>query len=335
MVRPDISRLPSEPPPDESGLPREAYTVLAQANLLRMRGCWEEAVQNCMTALRLAPDSSSAQSLLGDIYENQGRFDDAVQWYRMALDANPDSPADQIKLDRLLQRQSPHLPPRFPVTETIAPSKSASSRLLQAWRDSPETTLRYTSLTAAILVLAVVFFAYAAAHHQAALSSLGLTTPEVQAKPVLVAPVAIPLAFTSAAVTWRDSSEQLLLETLKTSPDLSGQGITINDIQTDPRSQQITVTLALSPLPTVSRAAVLRSSLHTVEAAAALSPSAGAFIVRCLLLPKDGAAAGGGTLLFVGDIARSALPAAVPEPSDDQIPALFTDLWWSPQITGS
>jgi hypothetical protein len=326
--------MPSEPTPDESGLPREAYVLLSQANLLRMRGCWEEAVQNCMTALRLAPDSSSAQSLLGDIYENQGRFDDAVQWYRMALDANPDSPADQIKLDRLLQRQSPHLTRRFPVTETIAPPRSASFSLLQAWRDSPETALRYTSLIAAILVLAVVVFAYAAAHHQAALLSLGLTTPEVQAKPVLVAPVAIPPAFTATAVTWRDSSEQALLETLKTSPDLSAQGITINDIQTDPRTQQIMVTLALSPIPTVSRTAVLRSSLHTVEAAAALSPTASAFTVRCLLLPKDGAAAGSGTLLFVGDIARSALPAVAPEPSDDQIPALFTDLWWSPQIAG-
>jgi Flp pilus assembly protein TadD len=82
----------------EAPLPREAYTLLAQANLLRMRGCWEEAVEKCMAALRLAPESASAQSLLGDIYENQGRRDDAIQWYRMALDISPDSPADRLKL---------------------------------------------------------------------------------------------------------------------------------------------------------------------------------------------------------------------------------------------
>ena len=67
-----------------------------------MRGRWDEAVDNCMAALRLAPQNASAQSLLGDIYENQGRLDDAIQWYRMALDVSPDSPADQLKLDRLL-----------------------------------------------------------------------------------------------------------------------------------------------------------------------------------------------------------------------------------------
>ncbi len=89
----------------EAGLPREIYALLAQANLLRMRGCWEDAVQSCMAALRLSPRSHSAQSLLGDIYENQGRYDDAIQWYRMALDINPDSPADRIKLDRLLHMQ--------------------------------------------------------------------------------------------------------------------------------------------------------------------------------------------------------------------------------------
>ena len=91
---------------DSSGLSREVYSLLAQANLLRMRGCWEEAVESCMAALRLTPDSHSAQSLLGDIYENQGRLDDAIQWYRMALDLNPTSTADRMKLERLLSHQS-------------------------------------------------------------------------------------------------------------------------------------------------------------------------------------------------------------------------------------
>ena len=101
-MSPMTSREPGGAVPDPT-LPREAYTLLAQANLLRMRGRWDEAVDKCMAALRLAPQNASAQSLLGDIYENQGRLDDAIQWYRMALDVNPDSPADSLKLDRLLE----------------------------------------------------------------------------------------------------------------------------------------------------------------------------------------------------------------------------------------
>ena len=80
----------------------EVYALLAQANLLRIRGAWQEAVDKCMAAMRIIPGNCAAQSLLGDIYENQGKFDDAIQWYRMALDTNPNSPADKAKLNRLI-----------------------------------------------------------------------------------------------------------------------------------------------------------------------------------------------------------------------------------------
>src|SRR5579875_2831472 len=92
--------------PSDREMSRDAYALLAQANLLRMRGCWPEAIEKCMAALKLAPEHPSAQSLLGDIYENQGSLDDAIQWYRMALDVQPDSPADKVKLERLLERKT-------------------------------------------------------------------------------------------------------------------------------------------------------------------------------------------------------------------------------------
>ena len=335
MVPPGITKMPNEsisllPSSEESGLPRDVYTLLAQANLLRMRGEWDESVKTCMTALRLAPNSSSAQSLLGDIYENQGRFDDAIQWYRMALDANPDSPADQIKLSRLLQRQVP-LDTTNASFSVSGPSQAPLLRLRTLSHD-PEVALRYTALTASILLLFVVGLAYAAVHRQTALASLGLANREVEVKPVVVPPD-VP----SSAVppmTWRDMSEQTLLDTLRSSNDLTSQGVTVEDVQTDPRSQQMTLTIALSPQSMSSRAAVLHNALHTVQGAAALSQSAPLFIVRCLLLPGSDSTASGATLLFAGDFARSALPAsAALEPSDDQLQTLFTDIWWSPQIS--
>jgi len=75
--------------------------LLARANLLRIRGLWEEAVEQCAEVLRANPDSATAHSLLGDIYQDQGRLEEARRWYRLALDLDPESRADRAKLTRV------------------------------------------------------------------------------------------------------------------------------------------------------------------------------------------------------------------------------------------
>lgn len=327
---------------DEAGLPREVYALLAQANLLRMRGCWEEAVGNCMAALRIAPDSPSAQSLLGDIFENQGRFDDAIQWYRMALDANPESPADRLKLDRLLQRQLPasrierKAAPLEPdaVSADPAPARPASAPLPLGRRlmQDPETALRYGALLAALLVGLVVVFAYAAVHRRAALASLGfVSSQEVKTAPIVVAPSSSPPAGSETSSSPHDSAEQAVLDSLRGSSDLSAQGITVDDLQLDPRAGRVSVTISLPPGNGLTEAAVLRGALHTVQVVAAAIPSATAFTLRCYMP----AGTGGTSLIFVGDLARSALPdAGVSEPDDSHVQALFSNVWWSPQMPG-
>ena len=330
------------PSTGEAGLPREVYALLAQANLLRMRGCWEEAVGNCMAALRLAPDSPSAQSLLGDIYENQGRFDDAIQWYRMALDANPESPADRLKLDRLLQKQQPPSRTERKADPSEADAEGADTAPagsppapLSLWRrlrQDPEAALRVGALAAALLVSLVVILAYAAVHRRAALASLGLVPiQEVKTAPIVVPPAPGPPTSSEAHLAPRDPAEQAVLDSLRGSGDLSAQGITVDDLQFDPRTGRVSVTISLSP-GGLTQAAVLRAALHTAQAVAAASSSATAFTVRCLM-PLE---AGGGTArIFVGDLARSALPSAgATEPDDSQVQALWTDPWWSPQMPG-
>jgi hypothetical protein len=89
-----------------SGAGASMEALLARANLLRMRGQWAEAVERCTEALRLDPKSAAAHSLLGDIYENQGRLDKASHWYQLALEQNPDSIADQAKLARVRELQA-------------------------------------------------------------------------------------------------------------------------------------------------------------------------------------------------------------------------------------
>jgi len=87
--------------PADAPLRAEAsYPILARANLLRMRGHWAEAASLCMQVLQRDPRNASAHSLLGDIYENQGRIEDAIQWYRRALALAPGNEADAAKLAR-------------------------------------------------------------------------------------------------------------------------------------------------------------------------------------------------------------------------------------------
>ena len=329
---------------DETGLPREVYALLAQANLLRMRGCWEEAVSNCMAALRLAPDNPSAQSLLGDIYENQGRFDDAIQWYRMALDANPDSPADRLKLDRLLQRQlpparserkevttpdglgaGPKAPDKVPDGVETTPNP-VGRRLMQ----DPETVLRYAALAAAALFCLAFLLAYAAVHRRAALASLGFAPyQEVKTAPVVVASATGPPTVPRAVSAPRDAAEQAVLDSLRGSSDLTRQGIVVDEVQFDPRTGGTSITISLSSGTSLTQAAVLRSALHTVQAAAAAIPSATTITLRCL----TSLAGGTDSLIFVGDVSQSALPSlGTTEPDDSHVPALFTNPWWSQQM---
>lgn len=73
---------------------------LARANLLRMRGHWEEAEAECAAVIRRQPDDPTAHSLLGDIYLDQGRIADAERWYQLALDIDPGRVADRRRLQR-------------------------------------------------------------------------------------------------------------------------------------------------------------------------------------------------------------------------------------------
>lgn len=74
--------------------------LLTRANLLRMRGYWEDAADQCIEVLRLSPGNPTAHSLLGDIYQDQGKPEEARHWYHLALELNPHSTGDRAKLAR-------------------------------------------------------------------------------------------------------------------------------------------------------------------------------------------------------------------------------------------
>jgi hypothetical protein len=97
-------------------------SLLAEANLLRMRGRWPEAEAKCVDVMRISPKSVHAHSLLGDIYREQGRLDEAAQWYQMALDLDPNSGADLAKL-AAVEKQRAKLAKQSARTGTTKPQR--------------------------------------------------------------------------------------------------------------------------------------------------------------------------------------------------------------------
>src|SRR5262245_48764648 len=87
----------------ERALPEEEQVgaLLERAYRLRKAGNVPGAIALCEEALRLRPDSTSAHSLLGQLYELEGERDLAVREYERVLQLNPGSIADRVKLDAL------------------------------------------------------------------------------------------------------------------------------------------------------------------------------------------------------------------------------------------
>ncbi len=106
LTNPPATEPPSSPESD-SVTADTIYSLLASANLARMRGEWDAALEKCAQALQSNPDDANAHSLLGDVYSDQGRREEAIQWYRMALDLDPENLADRRKMDRLRQAPAP------------------------------------------------------------------------------------------------------------------------------------------------------------------------------------------------------------------------------------
>lgn len=86
---------------------------LARANLLRLRGQWDEAIRACAEVLRQFPSNVHAHALMGDIYRDQGNLEEAAQWYKLALELAPDSVVDRQRLEQVqreleLRQQAQH-----------------------------------------------------------------------------------------------------------------------------------------------------------------------------------------------------------------------------------
>lgn len=77
------------------------YQDLAQANLARMRGDKQGAIDQCLKVLRAFPNNVTAHSLLGEIYMEHGELSQAAEWFEMTLDLNPGASRERHLLEKV------------------------------------------------------------------------------------------------------------------------------------------------------------------------------------------------------------------------------------------
>ncbi len=77
-------------------------TLLVEANLRRERQQWGRAQALCLRLLRKHPTSAAAHAVMGDVFADQERTEDAIEWYQLALDLE-DLPEVKGKLNKLLE----------------------------------------------------------------------------------------------------------------------------------------------------------------------------------------------------------------------------------------
>ena len=98
------SKIVSDDPERDPAAKEKLYPELARANLLRMRGDYKGAVDQCLSILKRMPEDLDAHTLIGDIYSESGDLAQAAQWYELAIDFDPRSVALRKKLDGVRQR---------------------------------------------------------------------------------------------------------------------------------------------------------------------------------------------------------------------------------------
>lgn len=348
----------------------ETNRILAQANLHRMRGEWEEAAAVCMEAMRLSPNDATAHSLLGDIYSDQGRLDEAIRWYCMALDIQPTSRTDRAKLTRLVEnkrqaliaadQKDPHSTLRLRRERNggLVPEKTVLGHGV-VWKHARTVRFAVVGIAALMLltILATPFVLRERAQHQSSFGTLSIAGRQINAAPVYLQPVVPAFHDTGASLTaagpttLRDPFDQGIVDGLRSDTSLLYQGIQIADAQSDPRVGRLVLTFLDNPgnAPTNDmRSQILSNSLRLVAAAAArTSPGQiSQFTVRCLLLTAPQSQDSGATLpstgmpitattplVFVADISRdSATTADAGQASQASLEAHFTSPWFSSSL---
>jgi hypothetical protein len=314
----------------------EVGAYLTSANLHRIRKEWNESIADATEALRLDPKNADIASLLGVIYQERGMLEDAVIWFQMALEMNPNSTSDRARLKDVKAHMA-----------TI----SARAKSPNQFSILDKRTRVWAGAIAVIFVVVValaLMLAFGRRNQQdiAGMAKYGRQTEpsdrvseyNSDAPPIIppsgtAAPARQPAHSVSAARQSSTTNSSLRTPAeLKISQDVSqAQGIgsaKIDDVIADPRQSIAIVTFSIQA-SALNKSAVLTAAGAVARAAFAANSEVKFVTARCVVSPSGQSTT---QIAFVGDISRQSLEALGTNFTADQIQASFTGQWWNPQI---
>jgi len=203
-----------------------------------MRGQWAEASEECTRVLERAPGNATAHSLLGDLYLDQGRVEEARHWYQLAIEFNPQSEADRARLARaeeLLEARRQRAQ-----WEAVIQGRSqpVSTHLLV--RESVQRILAIAGLSVCGIILALATVLSLSERHTSAQDpAVGIRTLSSGRRAVLLTPDTV--------------REQELLRRL--SPLAGGRGLLLQRLELDPPPDTVQVRL-YAPWPVRARQSI-------------------------------------------------------------------------------
>lgn len=305
--------------------------LLAEAELDRTRGELDAALGKCTKALELLPDNHDTYSLLGDIYESKGNFEEAAKWYQMAIDTKPESVMDTAKLEQveaLLQKSS----------------QEHIENITGGWL--PGDTKRNTRLSRIVLfsVLAVLVLAAFGA------TSLFLKFRSEQSKPEEKQPrpeqtvvkrqeelQTTPHPTSTEAdlqIIARPIVEQRILTSLATNPAILSHRLIMEDVRIDPRTKVMTLSIRLtSSKRPLTRTGMLKYAAISASAAFAANPGASTVEIRALVEYETKISPREPKLELMTDATIQVSGLDLNHVSAKQLKTAFTHTWWGPELS--
>jgi len=313
----------SAPVPEENE--ESVHQLLLNAHLLKIRGELESAAAECIKALRINPDSIEAHTLLGDVYTSQGKTEDAIRWYKLALDISPESRKSQDRLDEIL-------PPRRALGRFGFPI--------------PKLNL-VTLIAATVLILLVVLIAVVLNRPQPSardqLAPFSTSTPAPSNPSVAPVTTVTPGSSATRQVTEpridersqpsqtpaASDAESQAINQLNSSNALSNLGLRVTDFSLDPRDSGATVTfISATGKDTLNSQAVVREGYAVLRELFAQNDALTAATVRVLYRSTTNSKTSL-DLVFTGDMTKQKNSQLNPETSSYQdLLAAFDNTWF-------
>ena len=334
----------------------EVYPLLAQANLLRIRRQWEKAVAKCIEVLRRYPNNVSAHSLLGDIYRDQDRPRDALEWYKLTVELDPGSRVDRDKLDAMIDRVYAGGKPKPEATQPgqephLAKAKAAWTETFRQANLAKPICIGMLVTLGTLLAALLVALLYRTLSSPAAISvdtriqsraapTTGQPAPAVRGVPGAEVPPTDSRStqeLTGEARSQYGKLEQELLSHLSVNLSRITQAAKVHKVEIDPRTQaaEIGVTLAATQGLVETKRGIIATTIRLALLALEWSHDLSGFKFRVYLPAVDEAGRSSWELAFVGGVPAARLRAAeVASMGCDKLLRLFDHPWWRDDLKG-